>query len=243
MAWRDAGPAGSAENVLINYLATAADGLDPRLQAGVRKLHDTLESLTGLADATASELFERHDTPLAHAMTLFLLRRDCADLHDYASDRLSEPDWLAAAILFGVRDGWMRLPLRLRGGRELSDAVSHRMARLSHRIAGTGLDLGEPPPRVRPLRELFGDGSTWRSREQSAAQTLAKAQKWDCVHTRIRLSAGRVPARRQGWLDVHRGARRAPDFPEIDRDRFFQLLSGVRLDHGTEAKVRKDLGG
>ena len=89
----------------------------PRLQGGVRKLHDTLESLTGLADATASELFERHDTPLAHAMTLFFLRRDCADLHDYASDRLDEPDWLAAAILFGVRDGWMNLPLRLRAGR------------------------------------------------------------------------------------------------------------------------------
>ena len=49
---------------------TCANNLDPRLQAGVRKLHDTLASLTGLAVATASELFERHDTPLARAMTL-----------------------------------------------------------------------------------------------------------------------------------------------------------------------------
>ena len=242
VAWRDAGRAGSAENVLIDHLAAAADGLDSRLQAGVRKLHDTLESLTGLAGATASELFERHDTPLAHAMTLFFLRRDCADLHDYANDRLTEPDWLAAAILFGVRDGWMHFPLRLRGGRELSDAISHRMARLSHRIAGTGLELGEAPPRVRPLRELFGDGSTWRAREKSATLTLARTQKWDCVHTRIGLGAGEyrlVVKAGSTSIEVPGEPRISP---EVDRDRFFELLSGARLDHATEAKVRKELG-
>ena len=243
VAWRDAGRTGSAEHVLIDHLAAAADGLDPRLQGGVRKLHGTLESLTGLADATAGELFERHDTPLAHAMTLFFLRRDCADLHDYASDRLSEPDRLAAAILFGVRDGWLSLPLRLRGGRELSDAVSHRMARLSHRIAGTGLELGEAPPRVRPLRELFGDGSTWRSREKSAAQALAKARKWDCVHTRISLGAGEyrlVVKAGSTYIEVPGEPRISP---EVDRERFFESLAGARLDYATEAKIRKALGG
>ena len=243
VAWREAGRRGSAENVLIDHLAAAADSLDPRLQAGVRKLHDTLDSLTGLAGATAGELFQRHDTPLAHAMTLFFLRRDCADLHDYASDRLAEPDWLAAAILFGVRDGWMHLPLRLRDGRALSDAVSHRMARLSHRIAGTGLDLGEPPPRVRPLRELFGDGSAWRARQKSAALTLARAQKWDCVHTRIGLGAGEyrlVVKAGSTSIEVPGEPRISPG---VERDRFFELLSGARLDHAAEAKVRRELGG
>ena len=241
VAWREADRAGSPERVLIDHLARAADDLDPRLQAGVRKLHDTLESLTGLADATASELFERHDTPLAHAMTLFFLRHDCADLLDYTSDRLKELDWLAAAILFGVRDG-MSLPLRFRGGREVSNSVSHRMARLSHRIAGTGLDLGEVPPRPRPLRELFGDGSTWRSRENSAALALARAQKWDCVHTRISLGAGEyrlVVKAGTTSIEVPGEPRISP---EVDRDRFFELLSGARVDHATEAKVRKELG-
>ena len=243
VAWRDAGRRGSAENVLIDHLAAVADGLDPQLQSGVRKLHDTLESLTGLAGATASELFERHDTPLAHAMTLFSLRRDCADLHDYASNRLAESDWLAAAILFGVRDGWMNLPLRLRGGRELSDAVSHRMACLSHRIAGTGIDLGEPPPRIRPLRELFGDSSTWRSRERSAALTLARARKWDCVHTRISLGAGEYRLVVKGGTTAIEVPGEPRIAPEVDVKRFFELLSGARLGHATEAKVRKALGG
>ena len=242
VSWRNTGRVGSVENALIDHLAAAAASLDPRLQAGVRKLHDTLESLTGLADATASELFDRHDTPLAHAMTLFFLRRDCADLIDYTSDRLEEPDWLAAAILFGVRDGWMNLPLRLRAGRELSDAVSHRMARLSHRVAGTGLDLGEAPERVRPVRELFGDGSIWRSREKSAALTLARAQKWDCIHTRISLGAGEYRLVVKGG-STHIDVPGEPGVsPEVDLDRFFELLAGTRLDHATEAKIRKVLG-
>lgn len=242
VGWREAGRAGSAERVLIDYLAASADDLDPRLQAGVRKLHDTLESLTGLADATASELFERHDTPLAHAMTLFFLRRDSADLFDYTSDRLKEPDWLATAVLFGVRDGWMSLPLRLRGGREVSDSVSHRMARLSHRIAGTGLDLGDAPPRPRPLRELFGDGSTWRPREISAALALARAQKWDCVHTRISLGAGEYRLLVKAGTTSIEVPGEPRISPEVDRDRFFELLSGARVDHATEAKVRRELG-
>ena len=241
--WREGGRAGSAEDALIASLDELSAKLDPRLHTGVGKLRDTLVSLTGLPDATTSELFERHDTPLAHAMTLFLLRRDCADLADFRSDRLGEPDWLAAAILFGVRDGWLNLPLRLRAGRELSDAVSHRMARLSHRIAGTGLDVGEAPARVRPLRELFGDGSAWGSRERAAAGTLAKAQKWDCVHTRIRLRQGEYKLTVAGgstYIDLPS----EPDVSlEIDLERFFQSLAGTRLDHGTEAKVRKEIGG
>ena len=241
--WREAGRAGSAEDVLIAHLAAAADGLDPRLRAGVGKLHDTLVSLTGLADATASELFERHDTPLAHAMTLFFLRRDCADLFDYDRDRLAEPDWLAAAVLFGVRDGWMNLPLRLRAGRALTDAVSHRMARMAHRTAGTGFDLGPAPGRVRPLRERFGNGSSWRSRERAAALELARARKWDCVHTRIVLGPGEYTFTVKGgstYIDLPGEPRISP---EIDRVRFFELLAGARLDHDAEAKVRGKLGG
>ena len=241
--WRDTGRAGDAGEVLIDHLATAADGLDPRLKIGVGKLHDTLVSLTGLAGASAGELFERHDTPLAHAMTLFLLRRDCAELFDYDSERLAEPDWLAAAILFGVRDGWTDLPLRLRAGRALTDAVSHRMARLAHRIAGTGLDLGPAPARVRPLRELFGDGPAWRSRERSAALALARARKWECVHTRIGLGPGEYTLTVKGgatYIDLPGEPRVSP---EIDRDRFFALLAGTRLDHDAEAKVRGMLGG
>ena len=128
-------------------------------------------------------------------MTLFFLRRDCAGLSDFHSDRFGELSWWAAASLFGVRDGWLNLRLKLQARFGLSAAVSHRMERRSHRIAGTGIDLGEPPAGVRPPCDLFGDGSTWRSGEKAEALELARVQEWDCVHTRISLGQGscRVP--------------------------------------------------
>ena len=241
--WRDSPQTDTTENIIIEHLSAAITGLDPRLQADLQKLHDTLVSLTGLADATASELLDRHDTPLGRALTLFFLRRDCADLFDYESDRLAEPDWLAAAILFGVRDGWMNLPLRLRSSRDLSNAVSHRMAHLSHRIAGTGLELGESPPRVRPLRELFGDGAAWRSREKSAALELARAQKWDCVHTRINLGPGEYKLSVRGGSTQIELPGEPRITPEVDTSRFFDLLASARLDHHSAAKIRGMLQG
>ena len=241
--WREEGRAGGAENVLLDYLAQAVESLDPRLQAGARKLHDTLESLTGLGDATASELFERHDTALAHALTLFFLRRDCSDLFEYRSDRLGEPDWLAAAILFGVRDGWLGLPLRLRDLPGLAHAVSHRMARMSHRMARTGFDLGEPPARVLPLRERFGDGSAWRPDARAAALELARLREWDCVFTRISLGAGEYTLTVKGG-SLHIELPGEPRIsPDIDSERFFDYLASARLDSGTEAKVRAKLRG
>lgn len=239
--WRNAGKTDGAEDWMIEFLSESIPSLDPPLKAGVSELRDTLVSLTGLADATSSELFDRHDTPLAHALTLFSLRRDCADLFDYESDRLTEQGWLCAAILFGVRDGWMNLPLRLRTGRKLSDAISHRMARLSHRIAGTGLNLGSVPPRIHPLREVFGDGSAWRKAEKSAALTLARLQKWDCVHTRINLRPGEYKLTVKGGSTQIELPGEPRISPEIDLERFFDFLARTRLDHFDEAEVRKSL--
>jgi len=241
--WRAAGGVDNIENVLIDSLAAATAELDPRLRTGVDKLHDTLVSLTGIGDATANELLERHDTPLAHAMILLFLRRDCADLLDYQSDHLSEPDWLLAAILFGVRDGWLELPLRLREGRPLADAVSHRMAHLSHRVAQSGLDLGEAPARTQPLRELFGDGSGWRAAEKRAALETARAQKWDCVSTRISLGPGSYKLTVKGGSTQIELPGEPGIHPQVNSDRFLELLSKTRLDHKFEVKIRKILKG
>ena len=236
--WQAAGKAGNAEDMLLEYLEEASAQLDGRLQAGARKLCDTLNALRGLGDATASELFDRHATPLARALVLFFLRRKCADLLDFSNDRLREPDWLAAAILFGTRDGWLGLPLQLRAIPELPAAVCHRMARLAHRIAGTGLDLGASPGRVRPLRELFGDGSAWGAKESAAALELSRMQKWDCIHTRISLGRGEYRLRVQGG-SVHIELPGDPKIvPEIDRTRFFDHLAKMRMDAKVEKKVR-----
>ena len=238
VAWSEGGGAGSAEDVVLDFLDAASTTLDVRLRPGAERLRDTLVSLRGLGGVTASELFDRHATPLARAMILFFLRRDCADLLDFDNDRLHEADRLAAAVLFGVRDGWLGLPLRLRDTPGLSAAVSHRMARMSHRLAGSGLELGESPARVRPLRELFGDSSAWSSRESRAALELARANAWDCVHTRISLGRGAYSLTVEGGA-VHIELPGEPRIePQVDPVRFFRFLAAARTGNEVESRVR-----
>ena len=238
VAWKEAGAAGSAEDVVLDYLDAASTTLDARLRTGAGKLRDTLVSLRGLAGVTAGELFDRHATPLARAMILFFLRRDCADLLDFDNDRLHEADRLAAAVLFGVRDGWLGLPLRLRAVPGLPAAVSHRMARMAQRLAGSGLDLGASPARVRPLRELFGARSAWRARESRTAIELARANGWDCIRTRISLGRGEYRLTVEGGA-AHIELEGEPQVtPEVDPERFFRFLTAARIDHKVEARVR-----
>ena len=114
-----------------------------------------LDSLTGLADLTVSDLFDRFTTPFPRAISLLFLRSTCADLLAFEHEALNAEDRLAAALLFGARAGWLALPLSLRGGAAASAAVSHRMAALSHRLADTGFELGPAPARPKVLAELF----------------------------------------------------------------------------------------
>ncbi len=240
--YKNTGPATSAEDVLLDYLDEETPKLDERLQAGARKLRATLGSLTGLADATPSELFDRHETPLARAMILFLLRDRCADLLEFRNDRLREPDWLTAAILFGAREGWMGLPLTLRAVPGLANAATHRMAQMALRIAGTDLDLGAPPARPRPLRELFGDGRTWGTKQNAAAAKLAQALKWDCVRTRIKLAQGEYKLSVHG-ASVYIEILGEPGLDtQVDPERFFHSLAETRVESRVEEKVRKTLG-
>ena len=234
----------NGEEILLEFLQVALSDLDERLKPGVEKLYETLRSLAGLAGATPSELFERHQTPLARAMLLFCLRRNCAELLDFDHPALREPDWLAAAILFGARDGWLGMPRELRtlpglSRDELATAVSHRMARLAHRMAGTDLDLGPCPPRVRPLRELFGQSDSWGTRKRFAALELSRACKWDCVSTRVSFAKGEYRLTVSGG-SVHIDLPGEPRIaPKIDRDLFFEYLANGRVNSRVEAKVRK----
>ncbi len=222
---------------LLGYLERASGGLEERLRKHVVELRATLDSLTGLADVTASDLFDRFTTPFPRAMSLLFLRSTCADLLAFEHEALTAEDRLAAALLFGARAGWLALPLSLRGGAAASAAVSHRMAALSHRMADTGFDLGPAPARPKPLAELFA--GEWSARQQDAAVALARQQKWtDCLQTRVRLGPGDYVLKvgRGGTEIVFPGEARAIE-TEVDRPRFATLLAEASIDPEHEAAV------
>ena len=226
---------------LLDYLDRESMGLDDRLRKHVVELRETLDSLTGLADLTASDLFDRFKTPLPRAMSLLFLRSTCADLLAFEHEALTTEDWLAAALLFGARAGWLALPLSLRGRPAASAAVSHRMAALSHRQADTGFELGPAPARPKPLAELFA--GPWNARQRNAAVSLARAQKWTaCLQTRVKLGAGNYVLKvgRGGTEIVFPGEARAIE-TDVDRPRFSTLLAAASIDPEHEAAVMEML--
>ncbi len=221
--------AASAEDTVLNYLEEKSGQMqETRLKQKVVELLDALESLTGLGAVGTTEMFERHPTPFSRAMTLLFLRRNCMQLLEFRHPLLTEADWLTSALLFGVRSGWQELPLELRNTPGLTRAVSHRMAALAQTWAETGLDLGTPPPRCRPMRELFM--SDWSKRHQEAARYLAQKRNWDCIQFAVHLRHGQYELRvsRSGiqiWADT------APSIAyEVDAEHFLENLAHAQID-------------
>ena len=233
-------------DVLVDFLTQAAGQLEDARRKGALALANTLESLGGgLGGGSISEMLAEHETPLARAMVLFFLRERTADLDDIfrAYGQLGDRDKLAAAVLFGARDGWLRLPTDLRGSPEIRCAVTHRMAALVHRIDETGFDLGPMPDRVVPLRERFSTPEPWGKREERAALLLARESKWDCIRSHVTLRSGDYRMR------IARGAVRiefkgeAPVSSSVAAADLLDHLARERIRPKLEAKVRELLGG
>ena len=244
-AWRAERSRESAETALRRELGARTSGLGSRDRARVRDLLGTLDALRGIGGGTATELFERHRTPFARGMILFFLRDNGSDLLDYEHELLRDVDWLTAAILFGLRDGWRRLPVGLRPGRALADAVSHRMASLAHRMAESGLDLGEPPPRVKPLRELFSGAEPWGGAAEQAAlfmmRSKTRSKEWACKETLVHIPPGAdsKPASDGGL--VFRVPHRPHMSAGVNRQKFLEHLAAVRGEGKEEAAARRKL--
>ena len=239
IAWRSSNSRESAEDVLLAHLRQASRGLRGVLQKKLTGLVQALKSLAGFGNLGPSELFRRFPSPFSRAMTLFLLRRSFAEVLEFENSQLNEADMLAAAILFAAREGWERLPLDLRDADGLQDAVCHRMAAASHRLAGTGSSLGEAPPRCRPLREVFSSGDKWRKADRDAAVLLARKSGWDCVNTVIRLGNGdyRFQVGPDGVQFVVKGEPKSV-LTDIDRKCFFARMARARVSRLVESEVR-----
>ena len=228
-------------DLLLAHLQSRAGDLDTRFREAITKLAEELRDISGLADFTIREIFERHPKPFSRAMALFFLRESCLDLARFEHPSLSPDDFLNAAVLFAARDGWIGLPVELRSLHGLEDAVAHRMAALGQQLAGTGVHLGDPPPRPRFAREWFVAGEEkWSVRQHGAALDLARRKRWDCIRTTISLGKGEYRLRIDA-KGVHlelEGDVAAP-IAEVQRDAFLEQLGKSHLEAADIERTRK----
>ena len=242
-----------AADALVDFFRKSTEDMEANARRRAIGLLDTLDALGGgLGGGTVSEMLAEHGKPISRAAILFLLRRKSTELLELIDDypQLEERDRLAAGILFGVRDGWLGMPLAMRGvpeqggrpaDRTFSDTVTHRMAALAHRLDESGFDIGEPPMRVLPLRELFGESVDWGRKEQTAAVRFAERKGWGCVRTTVSFGRGTYEFRIEGG-SVHIDFDGKPEVrTRVDLSAFGEFLARHRFDPRIEADVRKQL--
>ena len=224
--------------VVLGYLDDQVTHItDEKYRERLERLTTDMRGSLGLGGATISELFERHKGSLSRPLLLFCLRRSCVELLEFSHPMFSPIERLLSGVLFGVRDGWLKLPREARNP-ALSDYVMFRMA--TNELAQKNMDLSLPvvqPPT--PLRALFGSVTeAWSESQTSAAAEMAKSDAWlECIQTIIASSDG-VPLqepRHENGKYIFSGNLTTTTV--LDQKRFMERL-GMWPPFNADAEVR-----
>lgn len=196
-------------DAVLQYLEAQRPLLsDEKYQRRLARLLDDMRGCLGLGSGTVSELLERSKGALSRSLLLFCLRERCQELLEFSSPLLSDTEYLLAGLLFGARDGWMRLPRAMRPP-ALAAYISWHMAAQGR---SDGVAFPQPPAPL-PLRALFPqEASLWEARHTKAALDIAQGNGWsDCLQTTVVSASGAPLAepRKEGDTFVFSGAASA----------------------------------
>jgi hypothetical protein len=191
VAAQEQDPSPQPVEVVLGYLdGQLAQLAEEKTRLRLERLIADMRGCLGLGVGTITELFERNKGSLSRPLLLFCLREHCVDLLEFSHPLLSDAEYLLASILFGVRDGWLRLPRTLRNP-ALSAYVMYRMASATHQRQGNVLSLPKKPG-PQPLRAFFSlNAGTWSEIQTTAAIEIARVSTWrDCIETIIASTDG-----------------------------------------------------
>lgn len=228
----------SAEDVVLAFLERSRRDSEGKAREQTDRLIDDFKKTINFSEKTLSELMESYDKPLARALLIFALKEHTWDLLEVNNSLLNGCDFSTAAILFGIRDGWLSFPHELRSSRGLDHVVPDFMARVSHQIVSSEFDLGPAPERPKSLAELFY-ASQWNRKQNEASLYLARKKKWDCIQTRVKLGKGeyKVVVDGSGVNILLDGDVKAVE-AFVDKDKFMTMLS---LELGIETKTEDEV--
>ena len=228
---------GSPRDVVVAVLEEANANMQGQNKLKSERLIEDLKRTVQLPDKTLDELIEIHQGPLSRVLILFFMNDLAQDLLEVSNDQISGYEMCGAAALFGISEGWMRMTRTLRERNGLNMVAPAYMAHLSHQLSSSDLELGTLPDRPRSLRELLREKSSDR-KINAAALYIARACKWDCIKTRIRLGKGDYQLLIDGsgaslLLDGDVKAVEA----EVDQEKFMSFLNS---EPGIPAKVENE---
>jgi len=201
------------------------------------KLSDLIEELANLRSSklTLTQQFEKFNGTVAQALLLFFQRDSCEELLEFPTKNphvaLRDESMIAAALLFGARDGWIRLVKQYKEG--LSRWATSFMALKAHHPENAILRIKkDDAPKL--LHEFFA-GDAWIANEQYALD-LARKWKWEeCWQTILDVKSFSY---NDGCLIVQ-GVLKTKT--EIDKNLFLKRLGDVSIHD--EQMIREKIRG
>lgn len=117
------------KNNIIELLE--GDTWDAKLKERTVELAQKLREFEG-NDRPVSARFEQAKKPLERLLLMLFHKENTDGMWDYHLDLLSEEDYLLFALLFGIRDKFIKIPKSLRLYQELQNFISFKMAEFAH---------------------------------------------------------------------------------------------------------------
>lgn len=234
---------------------TEDENIESTLQKRLFTLYQDIEQLKGFGAQKLSTLFQNHRGPFSRALICLYQYKTCTDFLESLKTLpdLDDSSLLVAAILFGVREKWNRLPNKLRGSEHFRRFISTHMMNLTYKRYGHDLKLIKPPISPMPIAALLVPEKLPSGKQLDKKQLkkpndirldLARKQKWDCINTSVSLSTGdySMDIKSTGVTIRFRGDVKCFD-TEIDLDAFCAELRNMPIpwDEKGEKKIRADL--
>ena len=246
VAARSEGAKKGAVDVVLDFLeGQVAVTQKADHQVRLERLVSDMRSTFGLGGGTISQLFERYKGTFSRPLLLLCLRERCVDLLEFAHPDLRDEELVLAAVLFGVRDGWIGMPVGLRAAEGLSRFVEYRMFEVETSQQSSRISLALVPPRPVPLRELLAvTKDEWSTTRSSSVTELVIRLGWhDCLVSRVRFPLGqyRLSITEAGAEIVVRGL---VETPAVDLDRAGLLRRVAQwppLPYAVECELRAAL--
>jgi len=102
-----------------------------------------LKTFEAISDKPVSEEFSEVKTVLGKVLLMLFHRENTEALMEYSLDTFTEEDYLAFAMIFGIRDKFIKVPKFLREFEELQSFVSTKMANYAHKVLSSQIEFKE----------------------------------------------------------------------------------------------------
>jgi len=116
------------------------------LESDAKTVHiaNKLKAFDSISDKPVSQEFSEAKTLFGKTLIMLFLREDSESLIEYNLDIFSEEDYLTFAMMFGIRDKFIKTPKFLREFKDLQNFISTKMANYAHESINSQIKFKEP---------------------------------------------------------------------------------------------------